>query len=178
MSRLFISPDFSSPRTFRLTRLFISPDFSSHQTFHLTRLFVSPDFLSHRTFCLTGLFVSLDFLSHWTFCLTGLFVSLDFSLRTTGYTPRLALMGMMMAAAAAMASSKQTAGTLHQITLWGVCHCICSGLVSWVDPSQVTYNKTGMRAHLLSCFEDGKMKQFPSVKKHGRQPHVMKLQLS
>ncbi len=50
---------------------------------------------------------------------------------------------------------------------------LCQGL----DASQVTYNKTGMRAHLLSCFEDGKMKQFPSVKKDGRQPHVMKLQL-
>ena len=37
--------------TFHLTRLFVSPDFSSHQTFRLTRLFVLPDFLSYQTFC-------------------------------------------------------------------------------------------------------------------------------
>ncbi len=51
---------------------------------------------------------------------------------------------------------------------------LCHG----IDASWVTYNKTGMRAHLLSCFEDVKMRQFPSVKKHGGQLHVVKLQLS
>ena len=59
----------------------------------------------------------------------------------------------------------------------GVAIAFAVDLCQGIDTSQVTYNKTGMRAH-LSCFEDGKMKQFPSVKKHGRQPKVMKLQLS
>ncbi len=82
-----------------------------------------------------------DFSSHRTFRLTGLFISPDFSLRTTGCTPTRALMGMTMTAATGAASSKQAAGMLHQITstkpagqckwLWGFCHCICSGLVSW-----------------------------------------------
>ncbi len=48
---------------------------------------------------------------------------------------------------------------------------LCQG----IDPSRVTFDKMGMRAHLLACFEDGTMKQLPSVKKYGRQPHIMKL---
>ncbi len=82
-----------------------------------------------------------DFSSHWTFCLTRLFVSPDFLLRTTGYTLKHTLTGVTTAAAAAVASSKQAAGMLHQITsakpegqckwLRGFCHCIWSGLVSW-----------------------------------------------
>ncbi len=55
-------------------------------------------------FRLTGLFISPKFL-----------VLLDFSPRTTGYTPRCTLTGMMAAAAAA-ASSKLSAGMLHETT--------------------------------------------------------------
>ncbi len=60
---------------------------------------------------------SCQFLSLSSQTVSRLFVSPDFSLRTTGYIPTCALMGMMMAEAAAAASSKQAAGMLHQITM-------------------------------------------------------------
>ena len=150
-------------------------------------LVLCPDFLSHQTFCLTGLFTSPDISSHRTFHLTRLFVSPDFSLRTQNTHPHALWQGRWRLRLLQQPAVSGQQGCSIKLPLpsqqdnandcRGVAIAFAVELCHGIDASLVAYNKTGMRAH-LSGFEEGKMKQFPLVKKHRRQPHVMKLQLS
>ncbi len=134
-----------------------------------------PDFSSHRTFCLTRLFISLDLSSHRTFC-SGPQDTYPCALwRGWWWLQRQAVSGQQGCSIKLPLPSQQD----NANDCGGLAIAFAVDLCYGIDASWVMYNKTGMKAHLLSCsIEDGKMKQFPSVKKDGRQPHVMKLKLS